>query len=369
VGPQPVVVCSMAMGARPRPTVIDLFCGAGGLTLGFVRAGFRPVLAVDSDAASCATYAANLCTDGTASHVLHRPIEHVRDFEAAQVIVGGPPCQGFSALGKRDPHDPRNGLWRHYFRAVDLVRPQFLVMENVPELLRSEDFSEFRTHVEAKGYTVVAGVLNAADFGVPQRRRRAIVMAAREGTPTLPQATHGDPSSLDVAAGRLRPWSTVREAIGDLPLEPTGEDWHLGRNPAPTSLERYRAVPPGGNRFDLQRNRPDLTPRCWVEKETGSTDLFGRLWWDRPSVTIRTEFYKPEKGRYLHPEADRPITHREAARLQSFPDSFVWRGSRIEVARQIGNAVPPDLAHALALAVRQHLEWAAGQGHLEADAA
>ena len=98
----------------------------------------------------------------------------------------------------------------------------------------------------------------------------------------------------------------------------------------------------------MARNRPDLTPRCWANKPTGTTDVMGRLWWDRPSVTIRTEFFKPEKGRYLHPEADRPITHREAARLQSFPDDFEFDGSKTEVARQIGNAVPPGLGAAIA---------------------
>ena len=121
------------------------------------------------------------------------------------------------------------------------------------------------------------------------------------------------------------------------------------------SLERYRAVPPGGNRFDLAANRPDLLPACWANKPTGTTDVFGRLWWDRPSVTIRTEFYKPEKGRYLHPEADRPITHREAARIQTFPDDFEFKGSRIQIARQIGNAVPPSLAETIAKAVRSRL--------------
>jgi DNA (cytosine-5)-methyltransferase 1 len=98
------------------------------------------------------------------------------------------------------------------------------------------------------------------------------------------------------------------------------------------------------NRFDLQKRAPDLTPGCWIRKKSGVTDLFGRLWWDRHAFTIRTEFFKPEKGRYLHPEQHRPITHREAARLQSFPDEFVFTGSKIEIARQIGNAVPPALA-------------------------
>jgi DNA (cytosine-5)-methyltransferase 1 len=114
-------------------------------------------------------------------------------------------------------------------------------------------------------------------------------------------------------------------------------------------LERYRVVyEQGMNRFDLQRLAPELTPECWIRKKSGGTDLFGRMWWDRPSFTIRTEFYKPEKGRYLHPVQDRPITHREAARIQSFPDSFQFKGSKIEVARQIGNAVPPLLGKAVA---------------------
>jgi DNA (cytosine-5)-methyltransferase 1 len=100
----------------------------------------------------------------------------------------------------------------------------------------------------------------------------------------------------------------------------------------------------GMNRFDLQRIAPELTPACWIRKTSGGTDLFGRLWWNRPAFTIRTEFFKPEKGRYLHPEQHRPLTHREAARLQSFPDSFHFTGTKIEIAKQIGNAVPPRLA-------------------------
>ena len=121
------------------------------------------------------------------------------------------------------------------------------------------------------------------------------------------------------------------------------------RNPRAISLQRYKVIPPGGNRFDLQRSRPDITPPCWLNKPAGTTDVMGRMWWDRPAPTIRTEFFKPEKGRYLHPEYHRPITHREAARLQSFPDTFVFEGSKTEIARQIGNAVPPELAHAIAV--------------------
>ncbi len=134
---------------------------------------------------------------------------------------------------------------------------------------------------------------------------------------------------------------------------PTGDNLHTGRNPTPQSLERYRSIPPGGNRWDLPLH---LMPECWIKKTKGGTDLLGRLWWDRPSVTIRTEFFKPEKGRYLHPEEDRPITHREAARLQGFPDSFVFTGSKISIARQIGNAVPVELSEAIARAVLEMMD-------------
>ena len=133
---------------------------------------------------------------------------------------------------------------------------------------------------------------------------------------------------------------------------------HFGRTPTEKSLQRYQAVPPGGNRFDLQKNAPELTPDCWIRKTSGGTDLFGRLWWDRPSVTIRTEFFKPEKGRYLHPDQHRPITHREAARLMGFPDDFRFSGTKVEIAKQIGNAVPPPLAGAVAQHVRALMdEW------------
>ena len=161
------------------------------------------------------------------------------------------------------------------------------------------------------------------------------------------------------------PYCTVRDAIADLPpmpdstdirIAPPPLDIHFGRTPTPLSMKRYRAIPEEGmNRFDLQRRAPELTPDCWIRKQNGGTDLLGRLWWDRPAFTIRTEFFKPEKGRYLHPAQHRPITHREAARIQSFPDSFIFHGSKIEVARQIGNAVPPRLAKAIASSVEMLL--------------
>lgn len=195
--------------------------------------------------------------------------------------------------------------------------------------------------------------MNAADYGIPQQRKRAFVFGSRIGVPPLPKQTHRSPNRApSFETANLPVWRTVQDAIGDLPPVPDGTNWHIGRNPTEMSKKRYRCIPKGGNRWDLPE---DLMPECWKRKTKGGTDLFGRLWWDRPSVTIRTEFYKPEKGRYLHPEAHRPITHREAARLQGFDDDFDFVGKKIEVGIQIGNAVPPPLGYRIGLSVMRHI--------------
>lgn len=337
---------------------IDLFAGAGGLALGFkqVGLGYEPVLAVEIESAAARTFKQNFDC-----RVHDGPIEQVTDFPAADLIIGGPPCQGFSPLGRDRDDESRaqlNELWQHYLRAVRTVQPKAFVIENVPEFQKSSQFARLLDLMAMdevfKQYAFNYGVLNAADYGVPQSRRRGILIAVKgiAEVPWPPKRTHGPES------GTSKEHVGLRKTIGDLAAYPQiteigetpdgGQDLHIARRPRPTSLERYRAVPEGGNRFDLAKNRPDLLPRCWREKKTGTTDVMGRLWWDRPSLTIRTEFFKPEKGRYLHPEYDRPITHREAARIQSFPDDFVFEGTKAEIARQIGNAVPPLLAQALA---------------------
>lgn len=337
-------------------TLMDLFAGAGGFTQGFVQAGFVPVYAVENDEDAAATYNANF-----GPHCLTDDINDVKDLPPADVIIGGPPCQGFSNLGSHIPDDARNQLWRHFVRAVEQAHPVVFVVENVPPLLRSEEGQELIRETQSLGYQVEGRILNAADYGVPQIRKRTIIIGNRVGKVTFPLPTHIDPEKRDLTTAHLSDWVTVRQAIGDLPLEPTGYWLHIGRNPTPKSLERYKHIPPGGNRWNLPRS---LMPECWKRKTKGGTDLFGRLEWDEPCVTIRTEFFKPEKGRYLHPEAHRPITHREAARIQGFPDEFVFRGSKIEIAKQIGNAVPVKLAYAIAQAVK-HMIYPSSNGATE----
>ena len=332
------------------PRVIELFAGCGGMALGFKRAGFRTVLANEWDRDACDSLRANI-----SDRVLNCAIQEIERFPEADVVAGGPPCQGFSNLGERVPNDPRNQLWRHYLRCVEQVRPKVFVLENVPPLLKSAEYQELLKIAQGLGYKVEGRVLNAADYGVPQTRKRAIVIGSRIGEPSFPVRTHVDPLKRNLLTQQLPNWRTVRDAIGHVPLTPTGINWHIGRNPTPKSLKRYRCIKPGGNRWQLP---PDLMPDCWKRKTKGGTDLFGRLWWDRPSVTIRTEFYKPEKGRYLHPVAHRPITHHEAALLQSFPEDFVFCGSKISVGIQIGNAVPPALGYAIAQHIAEMLSVA-----------
>lgn len=336
------------------------------MTRGFVDTGrFEPVFAVEYDEDAAETYALNF-----GDHVAKRPdalgrpasIEEVDQFPEVDVVIGGPPCQGFSTLNMQRVGLERRRLWSHYVRALEQSQPKVFVMENVPQLLRSTEYEYFQRAVRrlGLGYEIDDQILNAADYGVPQTRRRAIVVGSRIGRPAFPLPGFCDPEKLELGK---RPWRSFRWAVRGLAAQPTGRKWHRARNPTRLSLERYEAIPgEGEGRFELAERRPDITPRCWLEKKTGSTDVFGRLWWDRPACTIRTEFYKPEKGRYLHPSEHRPITVREAARCMSFPNDFRLPESQsmTAMARQIGNAVPPLLAQSIAEVLIEQLDQAEG---------
>lgn len=355
-------------------TVLDLFAGAGGLTQGFhSRPGqFKTVRAIEIDKDASETFNANHGA-GIAKAL---PIQDWLLTDDAKelarsgvdVIVGGPPCQGFSALGKQDINDKRNVLWRHYAETILLTQAKYFVVENVAAFLRSGEFAAFRKETESGGmlenWDFTEYVLNAADFGAPQARKRAVLLGHRRDVPAMPVPT---PTHARHASENLLPWVTVRDAFtgngrertipaetapfsqwpgeGDASSRPPRTDaLHVGRNYTQLSLDRFAEIPAGGNRFDL----PDeLLSPCWRKHRSGSGDVMGRMHWDQPSVTIRTEFFKPEKGRYLHPEENRAISHWEAARLQGFPDTYLWHGSRTSIARQIGNAVPVKLAQAI----------------------
>lgn len=347
---------------EPPIRVLDLFAGAGGLTQGFREASsrFRTIRAVEFDAAAAATYAANhgdnVVYSGSIQDWLAEEV--VPDVD---VIVGGPPCQGFSTLGRQDAEDERNGLWRQYAETIVRARPKYFVVENVATFLKSSQYSEFCAETSPGGllddYDLSAKVLNAADFGAAQARRRAVVVGRRRDVKALdfPRPSHARDA-----------WVPLKEVLQDLPEQVHAtalpvrttfagdravpgpfltRELHVGRKYEEISRRRFRAIPEGGNRFDLPFN---LQAPCWRSHKTGSADVMGRLRWDRPSVTIRTEFFKPEKGRYIHPTEPRAITHHEAARIQGFPDDYLWVGTKVAIARQIGNAVPIPLGSAIA---------------------
>lgn len=336
--------------------VIDLFSGAGGFTQGFVDAGFEPVLAVEREKDIAATYAANF-----GSHVVARDIESLSEtIDAgkfnlrADVVVGGPPCQGFSNLTGNRAGDPRRSLWRYFMNVVEASDCRVFVVENVPNMITSNEAQMLIKRAGKLGFRIDSGsvgVLLASDFGVPQNRRRGFIIGSRLGACGLPEpTTRNKKVSVWDAFEGIDPKVSYIDPPVVRPL--LTKQLHIGRKPQPKSVLRYKAIGPGGNRTQIP---PDLMPDCWKNKQ-GGTDLFGRLEWDGPArCTIRTEFFKPEKGRYLHPVANRPITHWEAARLQTFPDDFKWHGTKIRIALQIGNAVPPLLARAIADHVKKHL--------------
>ncbi|WP_431047477.1 DNA cytosine methyltransferase [Streptomyces sp. P1-3] len=386
--------------------VMDLFAGCGGFAEGFRtfraeetqgQAVFHTIAAVEIDRAALATFEAN-----------HRPASplclDIGDFEPSffagtvDVITGGPPYYGFSGLGKEDRNDPRNELWEDYTRIVRKVQPAVFVLENVDRFFRSVEYTRLLEAVAPGGmledYTLETGTLNAADYGVPQVRRRAIAIGTHRsvGAPAgLPTPTHSKaPRRLDGPAlfdseptldGWL-PVDAVFDQSSQLQISGTElpqrsgpgiagpfrtDELHIGRTPTALSLARYRVIPPGGNRRDLSGKMAVidgqemyLSTASWDSHRSGSADVMGRLRLGLPSVTIRTEFFKPEKGRYLHPSEHRPITHYEAALIQGFPEDYYWYGNKIEIARQIGNAVPVGLARAIAGAIHDRLTVDAG---------
>lgn len=326
---------------------VDLFCGAGGLSLGLREAGIRPVFAADFDAHSCATYRANL-GDHVRQLDLSKTsvtefISMVRDStDRVDIVAGGPPCQGFSVQRRGQHLDVRNELVKRFGEYALALSPKAILMENVPTILgaRGRAFVDFITSAWEPDYTLYSAVLDAVSFGVPQFRRRAFIVAIRKDLKanfTFPEPTK--------SPGQ---YTTVREAIGDLPPPPDDfsehPDHHNHRRVAISdiNLERISYVPEGGGRLDVPSHLQ--LPCHKASNGHRHLDVFGRLWWDRPSGTLTAMFDNFTRGRFAHPQEHRNITGREGARLQSFPDNFRFFGPKKDVAKQIGNAVPPRLA-------------------------
>jgi DNA (cytosine-5)-methyltransferase 1 len=351
-------------------SVIEAFCGAGGLSLGLARAGFHIRFAFDHDPIAIDTYRNNLshpcleldATEVTGSELLkHAGLQD----EGVSVLAGGPPCQGFSIQRRGADEDPRNELLLRFLDWVREIKPTFFLIENVSGLRGKrgkEHLAQLCEMAKGLGYFPHQQLLNAADFGVPQIRKRVIIVGELpiDGRVffQFPEPTHSEGQ-----------WVTVREAIGDLPSPPQDgsehPDWWNHRSDRLSAKNKLRIsyVPEGGGRSDIP-NHLRLACHAVDPNVAGHRYVYGRLAWDEPAGTITARFDSLTRGKFGHPAESRTISLREGARLQGFPDDFVFEGTKVEVARQIGNAVPPPLAKAigkaLARALRLRCEEPAG---------
>lgn len=343
------------MTATPTFTVLDLFSGAGGLSLGLIRSGFSLILAVDKHKAALQTYSTNL-----GSHAIEHDLAHALPLPTATVVVGGPPCQGFSSAGLRQKDDSRNDLVRHFAEMVVQVRPQAFIFENVEGFLTAQGGDSVMELLEpliGAGYRIHLRKINAANYGVPQHRKRVIAIGGFGWEPSFPPPTHaafGAPGAQCAARG-LPPAPTITAALTGLPAPalaaPGSPQGHCYRPLTGVELQRAMALQPGQTMRDLPpelqhdsfrrrafRRVMDGTP---TERRGGAPAGIKRLKPDEPSKAITGG----ASAEFLHPIEHRPLTIRECARLQTFPDDFIFYGSSAEQMQLIGNAVPPLLAH------------------------
>jgi DNA (cytosine-5)-methyltransferase 1 len=350
--------------------VVSLFSGCGGLDLGFKQAGYKILWANDNLLDACETY-----KNGIGDHIICDDIFDIdiKSIPKADVIIGGPPCQGFSGVGRRDPSDARSSLVWRYLKIVNEIKPSFFLFENVTGIKNSKTvegknvLEELKKQFQLLGYTTTIHLLNAADFGVPQRRKRVFIIGSLHGknivSPTQTHSADGED---------FMKWITSKDALSDLEVpnesgvvvyknkpksdfqtylrnkNKSSTDLHLTPYSSPTDRTIISYVKPGGNYMDV----PDKfsTKRIMYFKSTGGrTTTYGRLDPNMPGYTLNTHFNRPNVGCNIHYDQDRMITIREGLRLQSFPDNYsLFSSNKRNYYVQVGNAVPPLLGLAWA---------------------
>ena len=345
---------------------VDFFCGGGGMTRGLLNAGVQVLCGIDLNPACRGTYEKNNHVRYFETDILeltpeqllseYPQLKHADDL----LLVGCTPCQPFSILRREEfdqsgnpiPHKSVN-LIVEFGRFVKALHPAHVLVENVPGLTRKgkEVLDEFKAMLKEAGYKYDDRIIYAKDYGVPQNRRRYILIASRLFSPQIPAPTYGNKDGL-------MPYRTVRETISEYPhIGAGGEDKfipnHKCANLKPILIERIMATPhDGGSRTDW----PDRLILECHKNFSGHTDVYGRMKWDEPSPTLTVKCFSLSNGRFGHPEQDRAISLREAAALQTFADNYVFYGSMQEIGKQIGNAVPVLLAQVLASYILRNVE-------------
>lgn len=350
-----------------KPSVIDLFAGVGGMSLGFEMSGFEILIANEHDSSIADSYSYN--HKDTEMIVGDITTLNLNDIFGAytgkiDVIIGGPPCQGFSQKGSRKTiDDSRNFLFKYYVSTVELVKPKYFVMENVPNLLTAEEgffFREIETLFNELGYSLEHGVLNASDFGVPQNRRRTIIIGKLGGTP---------PKLPEISSSKVTIW----DAISDLAFLESGEgadeqsyqklpesDYQTLMRKNATLLYNHKATKHSALALERLEMIPENAGKEVLPEEHLTKSIYSGTWTrmqkEEISVTITTRFDTPSSGKFTHPHLNRAITVREAARLQSFPDDFRFISNKGSQMKQVGNAVPPLLAAAVAEVIMKDIK-------------
>lgn len=340
-------------------TYIDLFCGAGGLSFGFDKAGFENVFAVELNSSFAKTYKRNfpghdLIVDDI-KNIDREMLKRLAKGREIDVIAGGPPCQGFSIagnIGRSFIEDDRNSLFKEFVRVVSFLKPKMFIMENVASMATHLKGRTIETVVKAfeeagKGYKVRWEILNSADYGIAQERRRILIVGIRKDC----QTTFSFPP-------KARKIYSVKDAIGDLPPLKSGESSgipnHVAMKHSDQMLKKMSYVKDGGDRRDIPE---ELRPR------SGDVRKYIRYHSERPSVCVTGDMRK-----IFHYEQNRALTARELARLQSFEDTFIFEGTSIQIQQQIGNAVPPKLAYQIAVQAEEslkHVKLSKGKLHRE----
>lgn len=364
--------------------IIDLFAGVGGLSYGFANDNNFEIIAANE-----------ILSDMAKAYELNHPIvkmygKDIKDFGfkdlqndlnikkgEVDLVIGGPPCQAYSTVGKRLINDPKGKLFQEYYRILKEIKPNCFLFENVKGLLSMQKGELLKTIIslfESLGYKVKFKILNSADFGVPQIRERVIIIGTKfKKSFDYPEPTHYNPEEkTSLFNSNLKPYLTLSEAVSDLPFIKSGEEQFeysnkprnnfqtLMRKNAPKKVMDHNAPKNNDNLVKIMESLPDGgTPKDLPEKlrpKSGFANTYCRLWWNRPSPTITRNLSTPSSSRCIHPKAPRPLTTREGARIQCFPDNYIFYGSRSSKNLQIGNAVPTFLSIALKDAIKKHFE-------------